>query len=190
MRFEIADRMADRATVGLAAEVYAQRGAKRAWVVAGLLGETPTAEQHACLQRAAAQPLVPTENRPCVAVATLEGVLVNQHLGEADQLQVYRQQHGEFELVETRPRLRPAAVTSVGSNWPKSCTTAERCWFPARNLTDQSARRARHPRGDDGGTDRRGPGGRVCRPARAGPAAARASLRCRCDMGGNGQGCL
>jgi nitrogen fixation protein NifB len=74
---------------------------------AGLLGETPSDEQHACLQRAAAQPLVPTENRPCVAVATLEGALVNQHLGEADQLQVYRQQHGAFELVETRPAPPP-----------------------------------------------------------------------------------
>ncbi len=73
----------------------------------GLLGEAPRDEQHACLQRAAAQPLVPTEDRPCVAVATLEGVLVNQHLGEAEQLQVYRQQDGEFELVETRPAPSP-----------------------------------------------------------------------------------
>ena len=50
---------------------------------------------------------MPTEDRPCVAVATLEGVLVNQHLGEAEQLQVYRQQDGEFELVETRPAPPP-----------------------------------------------------------------------------------
>ena len=99
---------------------------------AGLLGETPSDEQHACLQRAAAQPLVPTEDRPCVAVATLEGVLVNQHLGEAEQLQVFRQQDDGFELIETRPRPRPAAATSVGSNWRKSCTIAERCWYPVQ----------------------------------------------------------
>jgi nitrogen fixation protein NifB len=68
----------------------------------GLLGETPSDEQHASLRRAAAQPLVPAEDRPCVAVATLEGMLVNQHLGEAEQLQVYRQQGGAFELVELR----------------------------------------------------------------------------------------
>jgi nitrogen fixation protein NifB len=73
----------------------------------GLLGETPSAAQHACLQRAAAQPLVPTDDRPCVAVATREGVLVNQHLGEAEQLQVYQQRDGEFELVATRPAPAP-----------------------------------------------------------------------------------
>jgi nitrogen fixation protein NifB len=68
----------------------------------GLLGETASDEQHARLLQAAAQPLVPAEDRPCVAVATREGMLVNQHLGEAAQLQVYRQQSDEFELVETR----------------------------------------------------------------------------------------
>jgi nitrogen fixation protein NifB len=68
----------------------------------GLLGEQASVEQHASLQRAAAEPLVPTEDRPCVAVATWEGVLVNQHLGEAEELQIYRQQADAFELVETR----------------------------------------------------------------------------------------
>jgi nitrogen fixation protein NifB len=68
----------------------------------GLLGESATDDQHARLRQAAAQPLVPAEDRPLVAVATLEGMLVNQHLGEAARLQVYRQQAGDFELVETR----------------------------------------------------------------------------------------
>ena len=33
---------------------------------------------------------IPSEDRPYVAVATLEGVLVNQHLGEAEQLAIFR----------------------------------------------------------------------------------------------------
>ncbi len=68
----------------------------------GLLGEAPSDEQHARLRHAAAQPLVPADDRPCVAVATLEGMLVNQHLGEAARLHVFRQQGSEFEMVETR----------------------------------------------------------------------------------------
>ncbi|TVS07810.1 MAG: radical SAM protein [Planctomycetaceae bacterium] len=68
----------------------------------GLLGEALSDQQQTALQQAAAQPLVPTQTRPCVAVATLEGMLVNQHLGEAHRLAVYRQQDDDFELVETR----------------------------------------------------------------------------------------
>jgi nitrogen fixation protein NifB len=73
----------------------------------GLLGDVPTDDQHARLRQAAAQPLVPAEDRPCVAVATQEGMLVNQHLGEAARLQVYRQQAEGFELVATRPAPPP-----------------------------------------------------------------------------------
>jgi nitrogen fixation protein NifB len=68
----------------------------------GLLGDALSDQQQAALQRAAALPLVPSDDRPCVAVATLEGMLVNQHLGEAARLMIYRQRDGDFELVETR----------------------------------------------------------------------------------------
>jgi nitrogen fixation protein NifB len=37
-----------------------------------------------------------------VAVATIEGMLVNQHLGEADRLAIFRPAQQGFELVETR----------------------------------------------------------------------------------------
>jgi nitrogen fixation protein NifB len=40
--------------------------------------------------------------RPCVAVASMEGVLVNQHLGEADKLLVYAQRAGRIHLQEVR----------------------------------------------------------------------------------------
>ena len=48
-------------------------------------------------------PLDPAEERPYVAVATMEGLLVNEHLGQARQLQIYSydEEKGAV-LVETR----------------------------------------------------------------------------------------
>lgn len=40
--------------------------------------------------------------RPCVAVASMEGVLVNQHLGEAEKLLVYGHKDGRVHLVAAR----------------------------------------------------------------------------------------
>jgi nitrogen fixation protein NifB len=40
--------------------------------------------------------------RPFVAVASLEGVLVNQHLGEAQKLMVYGEKEGRIQLLEAR----------------------------------------------------------------------------------------
>lgn len=78
----------------------------------GILGESMPARVELALLHAAAHAdhatsmvsdgAGPVEDRPCVAVATMEGVLVNQHLGEAHRLAVYdRGQHG-YRLVETR----------------------------------------------------------------------------------------
>jgi nitrogen fixation protein NifB len=74
----------------------------------GLLGEAPDAELTATLN--ACQRLEVTRPRagrvsprPCVAVASMEGVLVNQHLGEAGKLLVYGAKAGQIELVEVRP---------------------------------------------------------------------------------------
>lgn len=54
------------------------------------------------LQRAARQPLEPRDHRPYVAVASREGVLVNEHLGEATELWVYEDAEGSPRLVEKR----------------------------------------------------------------------------------------
>lgn len=48
-----------------------------------------------------------SSQKPYVAVATLEGVLVNQHLGEAMRLQIWEQADGGFEMVEERPAPEP-----------------------------------------------------------------------------------
>ncbi len=73
----------------------------------GLLGEAPDAELTATLN--ACQRLEVTKPRagrvsprPCVAVASMEGVLVNQHLGEAGKLLVYGEKGGQIELLEAR----------------------------------------------------------------------------------------
>lgn len=68
---------------------------------AGLLGQDNT-DVYGLLQEFAAQPLNPGEDRPYIAVATREGLLVNMHLGEADSLYIYRQTPKGFHFVEER----------------------------------------------------------------------------------------
>jgi nitrogen fixation protein NifB len=68
----------------------------------GLLGEAMPARIELALLQAAAPPSPSGNERPCVAVATIEGMLVNQHLGEADRLAIFRPAEQGFELVETR----------------------------------------------------------------------------------------
>ena len=57
----------------------------------GYIGENMTTDQHDALKHYANASLNPAENdaRPFVAVATMEGALVNQHLGEAERFLVY-----------------------------------------------------------------------------------------------------
>jgi nitrogen fixation protein NifB len=68
----------------------------------GLLGEPMRPEIELCLLQSAAAPSRPEEDRPYVAVATLEGVLVNQHLGEAEQIAVFGRTAQGFYQVDTR----------------------------------------------------------------------------------------
>ena len=68
---------------------------------AGLLGQDNT-EAFGLLQEFASKPLNPEEDRPYIAVATREGLLVNMHLGEASSLYLYRQTPKGFHFVEER----------------------------------------------------------------------------------------
>ena len=72
----------------------------------GLLGEPARAEIIECLRQAAQTPRAQPA-RPYVAVASLEGMLVNQHLGEAERLLIFRQTAEGYELVETRAAPSP-----------------------------------------------------------------------------------
>lgn len=69
----------------------------------GLLGEDKTEEFRGCLSACATLPKKAGEERPYVAVATMEGVLINQHLGEAERFQVWEKTEDGFALVEERP---------------------------------------------------------------------------------------
>jgi nitrogen fixation protein NifB len=44
----------------------------------------------------------PTTDRPYVAVASREGLLVNFHVGEADRFHIYEETDGHFQLIDTR----------------------------------------------------------------------------------------
>jgi nitrogen fixation protein NifB len=62
--------------------------------------------------------------RPCVAVASMEGVLVNQHLGEAEKLLVYGEKEGRVQLLEARAT--PAKGGGM-NRWKKMAETLSDC---------------------------------------------------------------
>jgi nitrogen fixation protein NifB len=68
---------------------------------AGLLGKDNT-EVYGLLQEYASKPINPGEDRPYIAVATREGLLVNMHLGESESLYIFRQTPKGFHFVEER----------------------------------------------------------------------------------------
>ncbi len=80
----------------------------------GLLGEPPDTDAMQTMQACAALPTIEpapqtteASQRIYAAVASLEGVLINQHLGEAHRLMIYRWENGRAELADTRPAPEP-----------------------------------------------------------------------------------
>ena len=69
----------------------------------GLLGEDKSSEMQGCLSACATLPPPAPAERPYVAVASMEGILVNQHLGEAEVFQVFERDGSEYRLREERP---------------------------------------------------------------------------------------
>jgi nitrogen fixation protein NifB len=68
---------------------------------AGLLGKD-IEDTITLLQETASKPLFATEKRPYVAVASQEGMLVNQHLGEAEDFLIYTNTPEGYLHFETR----------------------------------------------------------------------------------------
>ncbi len=68
----------------------------------GFLGKELTKESIIALKNASVMPLNSCEKRPYVAVASLEGILVNQHLGAATELLIYGQNQSGYYLADTR----------------------------------------------------------------------------------------
>lgn len=76
----------------------------------GLLGEANSLLIQEALEEAASSPLNPLDERPYVAVASYEGMLVNQHLGEAEQVWIFgRDEEGSYQMLETRPTPLPGS---------------------------------------------------------------------------------
>ena len=69
----------------------------------GLLDQDKSAELASCLSACSkALPPMRTEEKPFVAVASMEGVLINQHLGEAPTFQIWGRQNGSYAMLEVR----------------------------------------------------------------------------------------
>ncbi len=69
----------------------------------GLLDDDKTEEFRGCLSACATLPKIEGITRPYVAVCTNEGVLVNKHLGEAKQLQIWERHGDTFRMIAERP---------------------------------------------------------------------------------------
>jgi len=68
----------------------------------GLLDDDRSLEFRAFLSDCSTMYSIGCDNKPYVAVATMEGVLVNQHLGEAERFQIWGQSQDGYYLVEER----------------------------------------------------------------------------------------
>jgi len=68
----------------------------------GLLDDDRTSEFRGCLTECSQTFSIRTDGKPYVAVATMEGMLVNQHLGEAMRFQIWGMSQDGYALVEER----------------------------------------------------------------------------------------
>ncbi len=69
----------------------------------GMLGKDKSSEMAGCLNACATMPAPINKPRPYVAVSSLEGMLVNQHLGETTKFFIYGKDGDEYRLIEERP---------------------------------------------------------------------------------------
>jgi len=95
----------------------------------GYIGEDMTTEQHDALSHYANTSLNPEENdtRPFVAVTSMEGVLVNQHLGEANKFLIYEQAEDAADAYRLKG-IRPAPPEGGGdARWAELAVTLKDC---------------------------------------------------------------
>ena len=70
------------------------------------------------------QPLPGLAERPYVAVATMEGILVNQHLGEAYRFQIWSKTEEGMRCVEERKAPEPGGGDA---RWKQLAKTLKDC---------------------------------------------------------------
>ena len=91
---------------------------------AGRLGHDNSDIVHKLLKATAAMPLDPHEHRPCVAVASREGMLINEHLGQARQLYIYDIGDASFSVKEIRTAPEPGSGID---RWTQLAETLKDC---------------------------------------------------------------
>lgn len=68
----------------------------------GLLDKDISGQMAGCLSACSKMELPVADAKPYVAVATREGMLVNQHLGEAQRFQIWEELDGELRMIDER----------------------------------------------------------------------------------------
>lgn len=70
---------------------------------AGLLGKENGDDISSLIRECAALPMDPADDRPHVAVASREGMLVNEHLGRSERFYIFTRKESRYELIAERP---------------------------------------------------------------------------------------
>lgn len=106
---------------------------------AGRLGQANSQIVHELLQSTASMPLNPLENRPYIAVASREGMLVNEHLGQAQQFFVYDVEDPSLPVIEIRNA--PAAGSGL-NRWSQLADLLHDCKALIVNQTGEPPKAA------------------------------------------------
>ncbi|NTW10558.1 MAG: radical SAM protein [Chlorobiaceae bacterium] len=114
----------------------------------GIIGELNNPEMMKKMAEASLMPKNPEDNRPFIAVASLEGVLVNQHLGEADRFLVYAldKERRSCSLVDTRLAPPPGGGKD---RWESLASTLSDCRALLVNSAGDSPKTVLNARGID-----------------------------------------
>ena len=106
---------------------------------AGLLGEAQSEELVDLLRATSAGPANPGEQRPYVALASHEGLLINQHVGEAAEFWIFEAQaDGPPVLVETRQAPEPGGGST---RWYELAEVLHDCKAGFTSAVGQTPRR-------------------------------------------------
>ena len=90
----------------------------------GLLGEDKSDEFRGCLSECSTTVVPKEQQRPYIAVASQEGILVNLHLGEARKFGIWTEREGNFYQIEERTA--PAAGGGI-KRWHQLARVLKDC---------------------------------------------------------------
>lgn len=108
----------------------------------GRLSEPMTVEIQELIQSCARLPLNPQENRPYVAVASREGMLVNRHLGETEKFLIFAvDPEDEEEFIQIDTRQSPPAGSRI-SRWEALAASLKDCRAILVNAVGSTPRQA------------------------------------------------